>query len=356
MIQSQLKLRLTRPQERTLEEWLLILTSVWNWSIRKIELNARDGIYFSEKEFHNLLAGHGAKLGIPSHTLQGMLSQAWVAWRRCFKKLGRKPRLKGQRNRLNSIPFPDPLHAPDGDRISIPGVGRVRFHKMALPDGKIKCGRIVRRASGWYVCLVIDTEREPIERRAFGQVGIDPGFHDLITLSTGEKVGHPRELECAEKRLAQAQRGNRHHLVARLQERIACQRKDRNHKLSLRLVQDNALVAFSADHRKGMARTFGKSVMSSGHAQLRSMLAYKSRAGGTLYVEPDAKNSTRTCSACGCLSGPTGWRGLSVRQWVCADCGSLHDRDVNAAVNTLTAGVGMTHESSGDAASGIPRL
>jgi hypothetical protein len=48
----------------------------------------------------------------------------------------------------------------------------------------------------------------------------------------------------------------------------------------------------------------------------------------------------------GSLSGPTGWSGLAVRQWRCSDCGSLHDRDVNAARNTLFAGVGTTHEEA----------
>jgi len=53
-----------------------------------------------------------------------------------------------------------------------------------------------------------------------------------------------------------------------------------------------------------------------------------------------------TCSVCGAVSGPTGLAGLSVRQWRCKDCGSLHDRDINASRNTLLAGVGCTHEAA----------
>ena len=121
-------------------------------------------------------------------------------------------------------------------------------------------------------------------------------------------------------------------------------RKDRNHKLSRRLVSENALICFSADNHRGISRKFGKSVTSSGHGQLRQMLAYKCRAGGRKYIEVPSKNSTRTCSACGCLSGPTGWTGLQVRTRMCGDCGTSHDRDINAAVNTLMAGVGLTHE------------
>ncbi|MBI5633821.1 MAG: transposase, partial [Nitrospirae bacterium] len=73
-------------------------------------------------------------------------------------------------------------------------------------------------------------------------------------------------------------------------------------------------------------------------------LSYKSRTGGRRYLEVPSKNSTRICSTCGALTGPTGRTGLSVRLWTCSSCGTTHDRDVNAAINTLNAGVGTTHE------------
>jgi transposase len=344
MIQAQFKLRLNKKQEALLVGWLCNLTGVWNWAVRKIELNAKDKIYFGAKDFQNLLANHGEKLGIPSHTLQGILSQAHLAWTRCFKKIAKRPHLKGQRNKLNSIPFPDPIKPPKDNYIGLPGLGKVRFHKQALPEGKIKCGRIVKRASGWYLCLFIATDREPINRVGYGKIGIDPGFKALLTMSDGEVVDHPRELEAIEHRLAQAQRGYDKVLAARLQEKRANQVKDRNHKLSLRLVQENVVIRFSADNHKGVAHKFGKSVSSSSHYQLRQMLSYKSHAGGTEYDEPDSKFSTMTCSVCGSRSGPTGWGGLAVRQWRCSECGTLHDRDINAARNTLFAGAGYAHE------------
>lgn len=356
MIQRQLKLRLNSTQERMLCDWLWHLTGVWNWAIRKIELDANDGIFYTPKEFHNLLAGHSEILGIPSHTLQGTLTTAHTAWQRCFKKLAKRPKFKGQRNRLNSIPFPDPLRAPEGNHIKVPGLGSVRFHKQSLPEGKIKSGRIVKPASGWYLCLFIDAEPNPIEATGSAWVGIDPGFKDLVTLSTGQKIPHPRELEQTATRLAQAQRGKNKKLAARLQERLANQRKDRNHKLSRALISDFEWIAFSNDNHRGMARMFGKSVSSSSHGQLQSMLAYKCRAGGRQYVEVLSRNSTRTCSACGALTGPTGYAGLSVRQWVCSACGASHDRDINAAINTLKAGAGIALERHREVSSGIPRL
>jgi|SRR6185369_324228 len=350
MVQVQLKLKLTPRQERQLNRWLCHLTAVWNWGVKKIENDARDRVFYTPKAFQNLLANHSQKVEIPSHVLQGILADAYLAWSRCFKGIARRPRLKGFRNRLNSIPLIDPVKRWPDRRISIPTLGRIRHHKQEVPEGKVKCGRIVKRASGWYLCLFIDAEPNAIPHVSDSEIGIDPGFKDLLALSSGEKMSHPRELEASALRLAQAQRGVNRKQVARLHERIANQRKDRNHKLSRRLVSENQLIAFSADNHKNIAKKFGKSVASSSHGQLRSMLAYKCRAGGREYIEVPSRNSTKTCSTCGALSGPSGWAGLKVRLWTCAHCGAEHDRDVNAAINTLKVGLGMSLELSARAA------
>lgn len=344
MIQVQLKLRVKPKQEPILSEWLLVLTRVWNWAIRKIELDSKDGIFYSKKEFQNILANHGKKIGIPSHTLQGMLCTAWDSWDRCFKKLGKKPRFKGLRNRLNSIPFPDPIKIPEGTHIKLPGIGLIRFHKQEIPVGKIKCGRIVKRASGWYLCLFVDADPQLIPHIGNEKVGIDPGFKTTLTLSNGEKIEKPKRLKELELRLGQAQRGKRKRLTARLQERIKNRRKNDNHKISRKLVSQYQTIAFSKDTIKVIAKKFGKSVAESGHYQLRQMLSYKCRTGGREYIEVDSKGSTMTCSSCLSRNGPTGIAGLSVRQWECKECGILHDRDQNAAINTLLVGLGSSLE------------
>lgn len=343
MIGYQLKLKLTIKQEKTLEQWLFHLTGVWNWAVRKIELDAKDKIYHSDFEIKAMVKGH-SKIGVSSDAIREMVMTAWTAWRSCFKKISKKPRLKGQRNRLNSIPLREGFGRIDQTHFAIHRLGVVNTHKQEIPDGEIKCCRIIKRPSGWYLSIVIDTESKPIPVVDNSLIGIDSGFNNLLTLSTGEKIPHPREFEQAERRLGQAQRGKNQRLANRIQERIANKRKDRNHKLSRELVSNNRLIAFSADKHKSIAKIFGKSVGSSGHYQLRSMLAYKCRSGGRQYIEVPSKNSTRTCSACGVLSGPTGFTGLKVRNWVCS-CGAEHDRDVNAAVNTLKAGLGMSHEN-----------
>lgn len=353
MIQVQLKLILRPSQERRLERWLWHLTGVWNWAIRKIELDAKGGVYHTAFGFTKLLKGHYLKMGIPVVVMEGVTDAAVLAWRKCFDRKGGQPRLKGRRNRMNSIPFKRPLVRPTGDRITVFGFKGLKFHRQDIPEGRIKASRIVKRASGWYLCLFIDAEPRRIDAVGAGAIGIDPGFSSLLTLSTGEKVSHPRELEVGAVRLSQAQRGLRRGLTARLLERQGARRRNRNHHVSRRLVAENALIAFSVDHHSSIARRFGKSVTSSSHYQLRQMLSYKCRAGGRRLVEVASRNSTRACSACLALTGPTGWLGLKVRQWVCPTCGVEHDRDTNAAVNTLNAALGMSVKGGREAASGI---
>jgi transposase len=356
VITCTLKLQLRPTQERQLRRWLWHLTGVYNWAIGKLEADAKAGIRYSVYDLKRLLNGHSRRMGIPAHALQGMAAQAHTAYQRYRDGISRRPRRKGMRNRLNSIPFD---HGRDcrirGQRVVVPGLGRVKFHRQEIPAGKIGQVRLVKRASGWYFCLFIQAEPAPIAAIADGQIGIDPGFARLLTTSEGEIVEHPNELAAGAWRLGQAQRGGRRKLTSRLFERQANRRKDRNHKLSRRLVAENRLIVWSKDRSAALARVFGKSVASAGHYQLRQQLAYKSRAGGREFIEVDSRNSTRTCSACRARTGPTGFAGLKVRQWVCA-CGAYNERDVNAARNTLLAGLGMSLERRREAASGIVNM
>ena len=116
----------------------------------------------ANKLFIICLADHGKKLGIPSHTLQGMLDTAHIAWQRCYKKLAKKPKLKGRRNRLTSIPFPDAFKAPVGNAHPCARHRVCALSQARHPLGKLKSGRIVKRASGWYLCLCIDTQPNSI--------------------------------------------------------------------------------------------------------------------------------------------------------------------------------------------------
>ena len=353
MIVRLIKLKPTKAQDAELRRWLWHGAAIYNYGIRKIEQDAKIKLYHTPKGFKGCLDTHVAKLDIPAHTIQGILAQAHMAWTRCFKKLGGKPKFKSKRNRFASLPFPDSIRPLKDNRVGVPFLGKVKYHKQDVPDAKIKCGRILLRASGWHMALWFNTEHTFPVKDTLEQVGIDPGFKTLATLSTDEKFENPNEYRKGEKRISQALKGRDYKLAARLQERGANQRADRNHKISRKLVENFATIVYSEDNIKGMAKKakrdgnkkrkrFGKSVLSSSYGGLIALINYKGRIGGRTVIAVNSKNTTRTCSDCGCLSGPTGLAGLSVREWECGQCGSLHDRDTNSARVILTLGVGAT--------------
>lgn len=352
MLVRELKLKPNKNQAIKLEEWLWCLTGVYNWTSRKIELDAKDKLYHKKLKLQNSLVGVSKKIDIPSHTIQATILQAYNAWDRCFKKITKQPKLKSVRNKLRSICFPDILkqNRINGNRISLPGIKSVRFHKQDIPNGIIKQVRIVKRSSGWYCQLCIDAIHTFRVKNTNQEVGIDTGFKHLAILSNGKKFTNHREFIKGQKRLAQAQRGGNKKLVGRLHERIANRRKDYNHKVSRQIVENFKEIYITNDNLRGQAKIFGKSVSDAGISQLRQFISYKSDNHGRKCVLVDSKNTTMTCSNCGTLTGPTGLGGLAVRTWECSACGVQHDRDINAAKVILKTGLGWSLgvlESSG---------
>jgi IS605 OrfB family transposase len=137
-------------------------------------------------------------------------------------------------------------------------------------------------------------------------------------------------------------------LTARLQERQVNRRRDRNHKISRKLVEGYKTIYYSDDNFKGMARLFGKSVSEAALSNLIGMITYKGRIGGREVKPVNSFQTTMTCSNCGKPTGPRGLSGLAVRQWECSVCGTVWDRDHNSSLNILNAGLGISPEGGLD--------
>lgn len=369
MIQFQIKLKPNQAQSQRLAEWFNICTGIWNWAIKKIQLDGQDGIWYSQTQFNNILSGHPQKLEMPSCMMQGVLTNAWRTWKECFKKnkgvhpsKWARPRFKGLKKPLTSIPLMDPtaLKITNHNHVQVRGLGKIKFYSGQIPTGKIKGARILREPSGYYLCLFIDCPPQKLNCQVGEMVGIDPGFKDMLNLSTGEKVNGPAELDAAiartEERIKQAARGRDYKLVRRLNERLRNQKKTRNHIVSKDLVQRFETIAFGVDNEAAMAKTrkvknksgqkvkrsgFGKSIARNTHYQLRQMVKYKAEANNRQYLEVDGKNTTKQCSHCRELTGPTGLAGLKIREWTCSSCQAEHERDTNAATNVLLVGLGL---------------
>ncbi|MER6521463.1 RNA-guided endonuclease TnpB family protein [Streptomyces sp. NPDC001553] len=223
-----------------------------------------------------------------------------------------------------------------------------------LPAGAAPSTVTVSRDSAgrWFVSLLCEDTPAPMPATT-NAVGIDVGLTVLVTLSTGGKIPNPRHERRERDRPARAQRalarkemGSKNRAkartrVARIHALIADRRRDHLHKLTTRLVRENQTLVIEDLTVKNLLRnhTLARAVSDAGRRELRSMLEYKAAWYGRVLVTTDRWfPSTRLCSVCG-TSADT--MPLHVREWTCENCGTTHDRDGNAAINLLAAGLAV---------------
>lgn len=226
--------------------------------------------------------------------------------------------------------------------------GCIRFVKhhfnvwdsYGLSGYKFRSGSFAEDAQGhWYFNVAVEYECEPTKSTA--AVGIDLGLKDIATTSDGEKLPAKRWYRELEGKLKIAQRANNKKRVKAIHAKIKNRRKDAHHKFSTALVNKYAAIFVGDVSSSKLAKTnLAKSIYDAGWGQLKDQIRYKAIARGVIFEVIDEAYTTQTCSCCGAisLSSPKGRAGLGVREWVCVECGELHDRDVNAAKNILAAG------------------
>lgn len=294
------------------------------------------GRWPSRFELVRLMTGASADLGVHSDTL-GAVARQFSASRNVARRCPAwRSRKKGN---LGWIP----LNAArafriDEDRRAVVMLGRIYrlWFSRSLPgDGTIKTAAFCEDARGrWY----FNVQVEIVEGAAKDgpSVAIDLGLKDLATLSDGRKIDMPAFYRRHEQRLALAQRRGQKRRTIALHAKVKNCRRHFLHEESTRIVREHARVIVGDVNAAGLAKTrMAKSVLDAGWTTFREMLRYKALRHGASFEVADERFSTQACSACGSIGGPKGIAGLGIRQWHCSDCGSLHDRDVNAARNLL---------------------
>jgi putative transposase len=284
-----------------------------------------------------LTNGSSKELGLHSDTVQAVCKQ----FASSRDKAKRKPRWRvsrGPKRSLGWVPFQcdRPLKI-DGDTVTFLGQTYRLWLSRPIP-ADIRSGSFSEDATGrWYLNLVCEVaDALPAGN---GEVGIDLGLGTLAGLSTGETIENPRHVRKAAAKLARAQRAGRKALARRIHRKIAAQRRHFLHEQSTRIVRENALICVGDVNSAALACTrMAKSVLDAGWSAFRSMLHYKAIRHGACFVETNERYSTQMCSECSALGGPRGVKHLRVRAWVCDGCGTLHDRDTNAARNILRSG------------------
>lgn len=323
---------------KALARMAVAVNQVWNYcggiQNDSRRLNRR---WPSFPELARLTAGSSKDLGLHSDTVQDVLKH----WCKSRDKARRRPRWRvsrGPKRSLGWIPFQcaRPIKV-SGDTVTFLGKKYRLWLSRPIPED-IRCGSFSQDATGrWYLNLVCGVAED--QPTGNGEVGIDLGLKELAALSTGEKIGNPRHVRRASAKLAQAQRAGRKKLVRKIHRKVAAQRRHFLHETSTRIVRANALICVGDVNSAALARTrMAKSVLDAGWSTLRSQLRYKAMRHGARFVETNERYSTQVCSDCGVISGPRGLKDLGVRSWNCDDCGTLHDRDTNAAQNILRSG------------------
>ncbi|MGW5755581.1 RNA-guided endonuclease InsQ/TnpB family protein [Nocardia rhamnosiphila] len=207
---------------------------------------------------------------------------------------------------------------------------------------------LIKDAAGrYFVSFVVQVDERPLSL-VESEVGIDLGLTTFAVLSTGKTIASPRFLRQAERRLRKAQqslsrkeKGSKNRVKARVRvakahARVADTRRDWAHKHSTTIIRDNQAVFVEDLCVSGLARTrLAKSVHDAGWGMFIRLLEEKAARYGRTFAKVDRWfPSTRLCSVCAALGGK---KPLHVRKWTCT-CGTVHDRDLNAAENILAAG------------------
>ncbi|MFD5459007.1 RNA-guided endonuclease InsQ/TnpB family protein [Streptomyces olivaceus] len=297
---------------------------------------------------------------VSSVPLQQCLRHLQAAFAGFFGKRARYPRFKSKKRSRKSAEY-----TTSGFRFRD---GRLTLAKMTdpldivwsrpLPEGAIPSTVTVSQdaAGRWFVSMLCD-DKPAMPAPANAAVGIDAGLTTLLTLSTGEKIANSRHerrdrvrLARAQRNLAKKQKGSANRAKARrraakVYARIADRRRDHLHKLTTRLVRENQTLVIEDLSVRNMVKNhkLARAISDAAWSEFRSMLEYKAQWYGREVIAVDRFfPSSKLCSACGTLQSKMP---LNIRTWTC-DCGTVHDRDVNAAKNILA--VGLTATACGD--------
>jgi putative transposase len=225
-------------------------------------------------------------------------------------------------------------------------LGSRDLHFYAPDD--IKRVRVIRRADGYYAQFCVNVDRTEEVMPTGIAVGLDVGLNHFYTDSTGETVPNPRHLRKSEKALKRLQKrvsrkkkgsNNRKKAINKLGRKhlkVSRQRKDFAIKTALCVVKSSDFVAYENLQVKNMVKNhkLAKSISDAAWSQFAQWLQYFGKVYGKIVVAVAPQYTSQNCSTC----GNTVKKSPTVRTHICL-CGTVLDRDHNAALNILALGL-----------------
>ncbi len=330
---------------------------VWNWALRLrtdgFRAGERIGYPESDRRLTQLKREEDKLwLGeVSSVPLQQSLRDLQIAFSNFFDKRAKYPSFKRKDARQSANYASQGFTFDPATRtLKLAKIGaiKVKWSRGAVPAPSSV--RVIRATSGkFFVSLVVDVA--PVELPKTGEdIGIDFGVVRLATLSNGERIANPKygakwrqRLAFYQKQLARKQKGSKRRAlarrrVARVHEHIANSRLDTLHKFSTNIVRRFDRIVVEDLHLRGMVKNhhLARAISDAGIGTTIRLLEEKAEASGKTVIKIDRwYPSSKTCSCCGHILSALP---LSQRSWTCPACGTLHDRDENAARNILAVG------------------
>ena len=336
-----LRVRVRDKHAPLLRAMALETNQVWNFCAELRERAARErGQWMSGYDLQHYTNGASKEFElIGSATVQQVCEEYALRCRKARRSRLRWRKSFGERRSLGWVPFKARAASWKNGQVFFAGHHFKVWDSYGMAHYRFRGGCFAEDARGrWYFCVAVEA---PVATSlGQGALGIDLGLRTAATCSDGQRLDS-REYRKIEEKLAVAQRARRWRRVRALHALAANRRRDAQHKFSTKLVREYGEIYVGNVSSTRLAKTMmAKSTLDASWASLKGMLEYKSRQAGILYREIDEAYTTRACFECGSMSGPQGLRGRSVRDWQCAGCGALHDRDVNAARNICRLGLG----------------
>ncbi len=240
----------------------------------------------------------------------------------------------------------------DNNKIKLPKLKWIRCKLHRKFDGQIKSATISQVPSGkYFVSILVDTEIKQLPKTN-NVCAFDLGLKEFLIDNHNNHIKDPKAIQKYEKKLAKLQRQlarkkkgsknwNKQRIkIAKVNEKISNTRKDFQHKLSSKIVCENQVIISEDLAVKNMIKNsrLAKRISDVAWGEFCRQIEYKSMWYGRTYHKISRWfASSQTCSACGCVNKKV--KLLSIREWVCDHCGTIHQRDENAAKNILQQGL-----------------
>ena len=318
---------------------------VWNYCNQaKQDIYRKHRRHLTGFDLNKLCAGSSTAFELIGDSTIQEVGQEYASKRRKSGKSRLRWR-RSNRNRRNYslgwVPFKSRAATWKDGHVRFAGHDFHVWDSYGLDAYTFRAGCFTEDACGhWYFCVNVQVQPQP---NLDGQpIGIDLGLKEAAVASNGLRCnsGWYRRLE---QKIATAQRARHERRVKRLHAKVKNCRKDAQHKFSTNVVRAASAVYVGNVPVKLLTQgNNAKSGYDAGIYSLKTMLSYKCEHAGIDYKEVNEAFSTQVCSTCGALpsTSPKGRADLGVRQWACCNCGTLHNRDLNAAINIVIAGAG----------------